>query len=765
MMSSTMTPPGRSVAQADLTDCDREPIHIPGSIQPHGVLLALDPASMTIVQLAGDTESLLGRTHQELIGTPLDANVGAAALAKVETLIREAQLLPRPFYVIEALFCGRPLEMSAHLSGGLVVLEMEVNAQNDGFDAVQAVQAFSARAGSVATEPALFDLIVAEVGKVTGFDRVVLYRFREGGSGRVVAEHRRSERVESLLDMHYPATDIPVQARQLYCNNWIRTIPNVRYRPEPLDPTDNPVTGRPLDLSFSALRSVSPIHLEYLVNMGVTASMSLSILVGGQLWGVVACHHTAPLYLAARTRAALELFAQIASLQIGRRLDLARSIAQLRARNVHAELVRAMTDAGFAGLLGGKTNLLDLIEAAGVAFQIDGQLTVFGTTPSLPDIKALTEWLSQFIAGGVFSTDCLSEHYSPAAGFLDTGAGLMALSVSRTRRDYVLWFLPELVSTVTWAGDPTEKAVHGPQGGVTPRKSFAAWTEKVRGCSRPWTAIEIESAAELRMAILDVALKHQIARRAAELEAANRELEDFAYVASHDLKAPLRVIDNVSHWLEEDLAAHLDDDARDSMRMLRERVKRMEKMLDDLLQYSRVGRTSEASSDGMVSGTDMVSDILALLSPSGDIKVTVGPGFSSIRLPRMPVQQILMNLISNALKHHHRKQGRVEVTVEDRGDVYAFAVKDDGPGIPAKYHDEIFKIFRTLKPRDQIEGSGMGLAIVRKHIEIAGGSIWLDSPEGGGSIFHFTWPKPRPRAAAEDHGRQAKPDEAIRQPS
>jgi PAS domain S-box-containing protein len=238
-------------------------------------------------------------------------------------------------------------------------------------------------------------------------------------------------------------------------------------------------------------------------------------------------------------------------------------------------------------------------------------------------------------------------------------------------------------------------------------------------------------------------LEQQVVQRTGELVAANKELDDFAHVASHDLKAPLRVIDNASKWLEEDLAAHLDDETRDTMRLLRGRVKRMEKLLDDLLQYSRVGRTSEAASDGMVAGDELVDDILALLLPPKGFKVTVGPGFAAIRLERMPLQQILMNLIGNAIKHHDRKEGRIELEVEDRGGLFAFAVKDDGPGIPSQFHDEIFKIFRTLKPRDQVEGSGMGLAIVRKHIDISGGTLRLESAEGKGSTFHFTWPKPQ----------------------
>jgi light-regulated signal transduction histidine kinase (bacteriophytochrome) len=318
--------------------------------------------------------------------------------------------------------------------------------------------------------------------------------------------------------------------------------------------------------------------------------------------------------------------------------------------------------------------------------------------------------------------------------------------VSRTPRDYVFWFLPELISTVTWAGDPAKSVVHGPLGDrLAPRKSFAPWTEMVERRSRPWTSIEIESATSLRTAILDVVLRQldKVAQRTEQLEAANRELDDFAYVASHDLKAPLRVIDNASKWLEEDLAAHLDDETRDTMRLLRGRVKRMEKLLDDLLQYSRVGRTVEPASDGMVAGNDLIDDILALVSPPEAFKVTVGPGFAAIRLRRMPLQQILMNLIGNAIKHHDRKEGRIELEVGDRGGLYAFAVKDDGPGIAAEFHDEIFRIFRTLKPRDQVEGSGMGLAIVRKHIDTAGGALWLESAEGEGSTFRFTWPKPQ----------------------
>ena len=236
-------------------------------------------------------------------------------------------------------------------------------------------------------------------------------------------------------------------------------------------------------------------------------------------------------------------------------------------------------------------------------------------------------------------------------------------------------------------------------------------------------------------------LEKQVAQRTAQLNAANRALNDFAYAASHDLRAPLRVIDNASKWLEEDLRDHLTDESRKDMTMLRGRVRRMEKLLDDLLEYARVGWTKDERHSEVVAGNELINDILALLSLSKNCTIEVSPGFADIQVCRMPLQQILMNLISNAIKHHDKDEKHVAVTVEDAGASYAFAVRDDGPGIPVQFHSEIFKMFQTLKPRDEVEGSGMGLAMVRKNIEITGGTLNLESSEGKGSIFRFTLPK------------------------
>jgi signal transduction histidine kinase len=243
--------------------------------------------------------------------------------------------------------------------------------------------------------------------------------------------------------------------------------------------------------------------------------------------------------------------------------------------------------------------------------------------------------------------------------------------------------------------------------------------------------------------------KDKVAKAYRRIEAVNKELEEFAYIASHDLKAPLRVIDNASKWLEEDLQEHLTPETRENMNLLRGRVGRMEKLLDDLLEYSRIGRTVDERYAEVVTGSAMIDNILTLLAPPRGFTVASSPGFADINVQRMPLQQILMNLVGNAIKHHDKKKGHIEVTMEDGESYFTFAVRDDGPGIPAQFQDQIFKMFHTLKPRDQVEGSGMGLAMVRKNVEVFGGTLDLESSEGKGSVFRFTWPKQQRMKRAE----------------
>ncbi|WP_238364759.1 sensor histidine kinase [Mesobacterium pallidum] len=234
----------------------------------------------------------------------------------------------------------------------------------------------------------------------------------------------------------------------------------------------------------------------------------------------------------------------------------------------------------------------------------------------------------------------------------------------------------------------------------------------------------------------------------AALRRSNEELDQFAYVASHDLKAPLRVIDNASRWLEEDLEQYLDDDTRESMELMRSRVRRMERLLDDLLSHSRIGRI--ALPEDFVSGDELVQGVIELLPQRDGIEVSFDPAFSKITVDRLPLQTVLVNLVSNAIRHHDKPAGEVRVGVTEQGDGLEFTVADDGPGIDPRYHDKIFGMFQTLKSRDEMDTSGMGLAMVRKHLDLVGGEITVISDGQSGTTFRLAWPTNLP-----NEGKQA----------
>ncbi|MBD2450465.1 PAS domain S-box protein [Nostoc sp. FACHB-152] len=225
----------------------------------------------------------------------------------------------------------------------------------------------------------------------------------------------------------------------------------------------------------------------------------------------------------------------------------------------------------------------------------------------------------------------------------------------------------------------------------------------------------------------------------AMLQKRNQELDQFAYVASHDLKAPLRAIASLSQWLEEDLAGQLSKENQHQLDLLRGRVQRMEGLINGLLEYSRIGRNHTDQS--LVNVGDLLQEVIDYLEAPLSFRIEVASEMPTFMTKRIPLQQVFTNLIENAIKHHSHPDGRVKISVNEQGKYYKFTVADDGPGIPAQYHHKVFTIFQTLEARDRKEGTGIGLAIVKKIIETEGGTINLDSSSGVGSSFHFTWPK------------------------
>lgn len=497
----------------DITACDVEPIHIPGSIQPHGVMLVVDVTTGVITHAAGDPGVWFGRS--EWLGQPLASLIPSEAVSALLELCRSNQRGGIARLVVPS--DRGPLDLTVYPSSGRLVIEAEdalpVSMSSRLLSNIEAAAAAFARSS---TMQQLWDAAVQEFRGVLGFHRVMLYKFRDDDSGVVVAEDSESGQ-RSFLNHHFPASDIPKQARALYVRNLVRTIPDVSYRPLPLVP---PWTeAEPLDMSDSVLRSVSPIHIQYLKNMEVAASASISILKDGELWGLIACHHGTPRTVPPDVRAACRVLATALSREIKVRDETDAYRQRVRLRTFEDDLVSLLSRDGV--LNEEISNHIDEIKRAfgadGVAVLRGTDLVVGGHSPSEEELRKLAAWSTNLSPDAVLATHRLGDIYSLAAADARLVAGLLAITISATEPWVVLWFRAEELEVINWAGNPHKSVSAGPEGALTPRTSFNAFVETVRGQSREWTIPEVEAANRLRLTMNSV---YQ-SRRIREL---NREL-------------------------------------------------------------------------------------------------------------------------------------------------------------------------------------------------------------------------------------------------
>ena len=486
-------------AEVDLASCDREPTHIPGTIQPHGVLLSAVAPDLTVVQASDNVATFFGRTTAEVLGRPL-----AELLGDQIDPPRDLARIPatgEPVLLRTARVGGRLLNVVGHWVDGVVVLEFESALSEETLGGLHPVVAsFIAKVQGVPGLDELARLAASEVRRLTGFDRALVYRFDQDGTGVVIAEDGTG-RLPSYQDHRFPAADVPRQARELYRRNRLRVIPDAEYRPARIVPPHNPLTGRPLDLSQAALRSVSPVHVEYMRNMQTAASASVSVMRGGELWGLISCHHREPRGVGFEARAACDLIAQVFALQIAAREHAAEYERRVEIQSGLTRLLESMARADdyVAGLTERPDQLLAFVRAGGAAVVAEDRCQLVGTTPAEEDVRRLSEWLFEDVRKDVYHTDSLSAEYPAAAAYAARASGLLAVSVSKLHPTLVLWFRPEVVETIRWGGDPRKL----PEPGDTPdrlhpRKSFETWSQTVRNRAAAWSAAEAEGAAELR---------------------------------------------------------------------------------------------------------------------------------------------------------------------------------------------------------------------------------------------------------------------------
>jgi len=494
----------------DLTNCDREPIHTPGSIQPHGAMLICDPNTGIIIRSSANARMFLGMDIDP-IGRSLGDAIGEAAAHDLRNAAARAggsqtagALRAHSLPGVET-----PFDITIHHYADRLFVEFEhsQSASGKNVDPLEMTQSAVRRIALETNIQSIAATAAKLLRAMLGYDRVMVYRFLHNGAGRVIAEAKRND-AHSFLDQFFPASDIPVQARRLYLLNWIRMIGDVNYVPVPILPATD---DAPIDMSFAHLRSVSPIHCEYLNNIGVAGSLSISIVVDDKLWGLIACHHDMPRIIPLPQRLGAELFGQYFSLQIAG--------AERRAEFITAGLARERLDAIISALtpdepvrdilLSRLKEFAALIPCNGAGLWIDGVFTGTGLAPPRDRINALMEYVGRNTGDSVWLSHELRAEEHGQFDFGTEVAGLLAIPLSSLGRDFLVFFRSEESFNIEWAGEPKKTVVtsiHGDR--LTPRGSFETWREEVRGQSSPWTDADRVVAESIRTYLRDVVLRH-----------------------------------------------------------------------------------------------------------------------------------------------------------------------------------------------------------------------------------------------------------------
>ncbi|MBD2346870.1 sensor histidine kinase [Anabaena subtropica] len=727
------------------------PIHLSGQIQPHGVLLVLEEPELKILQVSNNTWSALGIKIDDILYKRLEDLLDSFQIERIQAglssenleFINPTKIWIRKngddYVVFDAVFHRN--------SEGFLILELEPAITQENIPFLSFYHLAKASISQLQKTANLRDfcqIIVQEVRKVTDFDRVMLYKFDDDGHGSVIAEEKLDS-LEPYLGLHYPESDIPKPARKLFTSNSIRVIPNAHAQAVQMIPVLNPLSDRPIDLTNSILRSAANCHLEYLHNMGVGSSLTISLIKDNKLWGLIACHHLSAKYVSYELRKACEFLGRVIFAEISAREETEDYDYRMNLTHIQSLLIEYMSqeDNFVDGLVKHQPNLLDLTSAQGAAVCFGDHFTLIGETPKEEDLVFLVQWLKNNVEEEVFYTDSLPQIYPDAERYKNVASGLLAIPISQ--RNYVLWFRPEVIQTVNWGGDPNKAfEVNQLDGNVRlcPRKSFELWKETVRLTSLPWKYVEIRAALELRKAIVNIVLRQadELAQLAHDLERSNAELKKFAYIASHDLQEPLNQVANYVQLLEMRYQDELDADANEFITFAVEGVSLMQTLIDDVLAYSKV--------DTQAIAFQLTEVEKALDKALGNLRQRIAETGATVTHDPLPtvmagstqLMQLFQNLIANAIKFRSEEPPQIHIGAERLEDEWLFSVRDNGIGIDPQFSDRIFVIFQRLHTRDEYHGTGMGLAICKKIIECHRGRIWVESQLGEGATFYFTIP-------------------------
>jgi chemotaxis family two-component system sensor kinase Cph1 len=724
-----------------LDTCANEPIRVPGAIQPHGVLLTLLETDWTVQQASANAWQMLGIPGDLHAGDSLVRWLGEAQADALRDAVQDADL--HSLDPLPMQFAGQAFDGLLHRHDGLLFLELEPVATQASMQGLGSrLTRTLRRLQSAKSLDELYAISVTEIRELTGYDRVLIYRFEEDGHGQVIAESASAE-LDAYLGLFFPATDIPQQARELYRLNWLRIIPDATYVPAPLVPALRPDTGEPLDMGYAVLRSVSPIHCQYMQNMGVRSSMSISLLKEDRLSGLISCGNREPLQVPHTLRSACQTIGQVLSMQISLLEDQQTQRQRLAKRHILDRLSRAMNEAPddvYNGLLEHAQALLTLVDAGGVAVIIDGQVHLIGQCPTAEQVTTLQQWL-QTRARPVFETASLGVVFPEAQAYPHVASGLLAFSLPKPVANAVMWFRAEVKDSVEWSGNP-QKSSLAINDRLQPRESFAVWRQQVDGTARSWSAGEVYAVTDLRRSALEADLSRQVLRE----KDAVRARDELVAVVSHDLRSPLTVIVMQCGMMQRVIAADISPSSKrlnSAIDTLQRASARMTSLLEDLLDTSKIEAGRYSIEVQPLDISQLFEDAWSLLTPLAlhkfiDLTFNAEPDLKIVADPER-MFQVLSNLVGNAIKFTP-KAGTVSVTAEAEGDNVVVSVVDSGDGIAADQLPYVFDRYWRVREGNP-SGTGLGLYISQGIVKAHGGELTATSEQGVGSEFRFTVPR------------------------
>ncbi|MBD2070127.1 response regulator [Leptolyngbya sp. FACHB-671] len=762
-----------------LENCSEESVYAPGYIQPYGILLVLQP-DLKILQISENVEQFWGISAAALVGQSLQRLFSRTQVKRIAQFLQQDNLeLCNPFELKARIKAFSPeraepkvktqtFRSILHRTENSLILELEPQFPADSSDSIQFYHRLQATVLSLRSAASLSNLaqtLATQVKEMTGFDRVMIYRFEADDHGVVIAEEKENH-LESFLGLHFPAIDVPAPARRLFLRNWVRQIPDVHYSPVALIAADGCSVETPTDLRDCVLRGVSPYHIEYLQNMGVAGTFTISLINDQRLWGLIACHHYSPKQIDYQTRKTCEFIGQFASIELVHQQERELEGYRTQVQTIQDKLQQAfLREPNFIQqvLTRNAADLLNLVRAEGVAIALDQKILLIGQTPPLEAVQNLLTWLPQLNQPEIYLTNCLVRPYPPARAFTQTASGILAISIVLHQKSYhLVWFRPEQIQTVNWAGNPQD-AVKIDESGepqLCPRQSFDLWKETVQETSLPWQSVEIEAARMMRSTLMLALLEfsqsalEQAAERAA---IANRAKSHFLAKMSHELRTPLNAILGFAQMMNRSTST--PPEFQEHLGIINRSGEHLLTLINDVLEMSRIEAGQLILTEKIFNLHQLLRSLHEMFALKASEK---GLTFSLEKDQSVPhyvcsdeakVRQILINLISNAIKF--TTQGSVTIQVRTkpaetskpsctcypntsspcRALTLAFEVEDTGCGIHSSDWESIFEAFMQTEQGRYAQGTGLGLSISRQFARLLGGDITVQSTVNQGSTF------------------------------